>query len=76
MPDASRTATTGAPSQRAISAVDPASVAGPAPSKSPITPSTTATSAPAAARAKVALTASSPIIQPSRLWLAAPAARA
>jgi hypothetical protein len=76
IPDASMTSSTGASSHFAISAVEPASPAGDTPSNTPITPSITATSAPAAARVKVARTASCPIIQPSRLWHAAPVARA
>ena len=58
---------TGASSQRAISAVLPSSVAGSAPSKSPITPSTRAQSAFAVARSKRPRTWSFPAIQPSRL---------
>ena len=58
---------TGASSQRAISAVLPSSVAVSAPSKSPMTPSTRAQSASAAARSKRRQTCSFPAIQPSRL---------
>jgi hypothetical protein len=76
MPDASHTSTTGAASHFAISAVEPSSPVGDAPSYSPMTPSISAISAPWALRSNVAATASRPIIQPSRFAHTAPAARA
>jgi hypothetical protein len=76
IPPASTTSATGASSHLAISAVEPSSPVGLAPSKMPITPSISATSQPCAAWAKVARTASRPIIQPSRFWEGASTARA
>jgi hypothetical protein len=75
MPDASATSTTGAESHLAISAVEPSSPDGDAPSKSPMTPSMTAISALLAACVKVSTAAVRPMSQPSRLWLTLPVAR-
>ena len=76
IPPASTTSATGASSHLDTSAVEPSSLVALAPSKSPITPSMMATSALWQARAKVARTASRPIIQPSRFCDGASTARA
>ena len=73
---ASSTSTTGAPSHFATCAVDPSSLVGSKPSKQPMTPSTTTTSAPVACPATHASTRSRPHIQPSRLYDGRPLARA
>ncbi len=75
MPPASQTSSTGACSHLAISAVEPSSLVGEVPSKSPITPSINAMSAPRDAWVNVERTASRPIIHPSRLCEGEPAAR-
>ena len=72
---ASTTSTMGASSGRAMSAVDEG-VPSAAPSNSPMTPSTTSRSAPAAARAARGRMASRPHSQASRLRGGRPQARA
>jgi hypothetical protein len=73
MPAASHTSTMGAPSQRAISALEPERSLGLAPSNRPITPSISETSL--AWRTKVELRALGPINQLSRLCTERPLAR-
>ena len=72
--DASITSTTGAPSHLASCAVEPASVEPSRPSNSPMTPSTTATSAQATARWNAPSTCSRLSIQVSRLMEGRPVA--